>query len=67
VAWAARMNQTKMPGPILRAVRDLVLPSILRRTARSQAWVFDHRVDWEARVLHLDGGAPSLLLPSLLG
>jgi FAD-dependent urate hydroxylase len=50
VARAARMNQTKMPGPIARVVRDLVLPAILRRAGRSQDWIFNYRIDWEAPV-----------------
>jgi len=49
VAWAARMNRNKMPGPIARAVRDAVLPLVLRRAARqSQGWLFEHRVEWGA-------------------
>ena len=32
------MNQTKMPGPVARVVRDLVLPVLLRRAGRSQEW-----------------------------
>jgi FAD-dependent urate hydroxylase len=35
VSWAARMNRNKLPGPLGRAVRDLVLPLILRRHLRS--------------------------------
>lgn len=52
VAWAARMNSSKIPGPMFRAVRDLVLPLILRRqgSADSQRWIFNHRMDWDARV-----------------
>jgi hypothetical protein len=44
------MNQNKMPGPIARVVRDLVLPVILKRAARSQDWLFDYRIDWAQRV-----------------
>ncbi len=53
VAWAARMNSNKIPGPMLRAVRDLVLPMILKRqgSADSQRWVFNHHIEWDARVL----------------
>ena len=36
VAWAARMNQTKIPGPVAGMMRDLLLPVILKRSARSQ-------------------------------
>jgi 2-polyprenyl-6-methoxyphenol hydroxylase-like FAD-dependent oxidoreductase len=50
VAWAARMNQTKTPGPVARVVRDLVLPVLLRRAGQSQEWIFKYRIDWEAPV-----------------
>jgi 2-polyprenyl-6-methoxyphenol hydroxylase-like FAD-dependent oxidoreductase len=51
VAWAARMNRNKMPGPIARAFRDAVLPVILKRLARqSQSWLFDYRIEWEERI-----------------
>jgi FAD-dependent urate hydroxylase len=50
VAWAARMNQTKMPGPVGRLVRDLVLPMILRRAGQSQEWIFRYQINWEAPV-----------------
>jgi 2-polyprenyl-6-methoxyphenol hydroxylase-like FAD-dependent oxidoreductase len=52
VAWAARMNSNKAPGPMGRAVRDLVLPLILKRqgSADSQRWIFDHHVEWDVRV-----------------
>jgi 2-polyprenyl-6-methoxyphenol hydroxylase-like FAD-dependent oxidoreductase len=47
IAWAARMNRNKMPGPIARAVRDVVLPLVLRRAGRrSQGWLFEHRIEW---------------------
>jgi 2-polyprenyl-6-methoxyphenol hydroxylase-like FAD-dependent oxidoreductase len=54
VAWAARMNRNKAPGPIGRAVRDFVLPLILKRqgSADSQRWIFDHHIEWDARVPH---------------
>ena len=42
------MNRNKMPGPIGRALRDAVLPLVLRRAARqSQAWLFDYRIGWD--------------------
>lgn len=52
VAWAARMNSHKIPGPILRAVRDLVLPMIVKRqgSADAQRWIFSHHIEWDARV-----------------
>jgi FAD-dependent urate hydroxylase len=52
VAWATRMNRNKMPGRMGRAIRDLVLPLILGRqgSAESQRWIFDHHIEWDARV-----------------
>jgi FAD-dependent urate hydroxylase len=52
VARAARMNSNKAPGPMGRAVRDLILPLILRLqgSADSQRWIFDHHIEWEAPV-----------------
>jgi 2-polyprenyl-6-methoxyphenol hydroxylase-like FAD-dependent oxidoreductase len=46
VAAAARMNRTKMPGPIGRGIRDLVVPAMIRHTARAQRWVFEYSTDW---------------------
>jgi FAD-dependent urate hydroxylase len=52
VAWAARMNSNKAPGPMGRVLRDLVLPLILKRqgSADSQRWIFDHHIEWDARI-----------------
>lgn len=52
VAWAARMNSNKIPGPMLRTVRDLVLPMLLKRQggADAQGWIFNYRIEWDARV-----------------
>ena len=52
VAWAARMNSSKAPGPMGRAVRDLILPLILKLqgSADSQRWIFNHHIEWEAEV-----------------
>ncbi len=43
---AARINNSKAPGPVGRAIRDATLPTILRMTARSTAMdeVFDHHI-----------------------
>jgi FAD-dependent urate hydroxylase len=50
VAWAARMNGKKAPGPMGRALRDLVLPMILKRQGNpdSQRWIFDHHIEWDS-------------------
>ncbi|WP_037366141.1 FAD-dependent monooxygenase [Nakamurella lactea] len=45
---AARINNSKAPGPAGRFLRDLTLPTILRMTADSASnrRVFDHQLDW---------------------
>jgi 2-polyprenyl-6-methoxyphenol hydroxylase-like FAD-dependent oxidoreductase len=48
VAQGFRVSSAKSPPAVGRAVRDLVMPLVLRRTD-PQAWVRDHHVDWEAR------------------
>jgi 2-polyprenyl-6-methoxyphenol hydroxylase-like FAD-dependent oxidoreductase len=52
VAWAARMNSSKAPGPMGRTVRDFILPLILKLqgSADSQRWIFNHHIEWEAEV-----------------
>ena len=47
VAYGAAMNSKKIPGPIGRVFRDLMLPIFLRRVARQAAdgaldWLFDY-------------------------
>ena len=45
---AARINNSKAPGPVGRVLRDAMLPLILRMTARSSSMdeVFDHHVEF---------------------
>jgi len=52
VAQGARTSSAKTPGPVGRVVRDLVLPLVFRLlvTERSMAWIYDHHIDWDARV-----------------
>jgi 2-polyprenyl-6-methoxyphenol hydroxylase-like FAD-dependent oxidoreductase len=52
VAHGKRYANMKLVGPVGRFFRDLMLPAIFRRQ-RSQgpeslAWLFDHRIDWNA-------------------
>ena len=52
VAYGAERNNSKMPGPVGRIVRDLMLPMIFKRTSspkamRELAWLFDHHIDWD--------------------
>lgn len=53
VKWGSGMNNTKKPGIIGRALRDLALPFILKRHGTPQAmekmaWLFDHHIEWPA-------------------
>jgi FAD-dependent urate hydroxylase len=50
VAQGARTSSAKPPGPVGRALRDLALPLVFRFlvTDRSQAWIYDHHLDWDA-------------------
>jgi 2-polyprenyl-6-methoxyphenol hydroxylase-like FAD-dependent oxidoreductase len=52
IAEAHRTNSGKAAGPVGRLVRDALLPLFARMaTPARTAWKFDHRIDWEARVL----------------
>jgi FAD-dependent urate hydroxylase len=52
VAQGARTSNSKAAGPIGRALRDLMLPIILKRVAggASLAWMHDHHIDWDEKV-----------------
>jgi 2-polyprenyl-6-methoxyphenol hydroxylase-like FAD-dependent oxidoreductase len=52
VAQGARTSSAKTPGRIGRVVRDLALPVVFKLlvTDRSMAWIYDHHIDWNARV-----------------
>jgi FAD-dependent urate hydroxylase len=56
VAQGARSSSSKTPGPVGRVVRDLLLPVVFKVlvTDRSQAWIYDHHIDWEAPVAPLE-------------
>jgi 2-polyprenyl-6-methoxyphenol hydroxylase-like FAD-dependent oxidoreductase len=49
IKWAARINRNKAPSPLTAAIRDFVLPPILRLTANNKASTrqFAYHVDWE--------------------
>ena len=53
VAQGAR-SSSKAAGPIGRRVRDLMLPIVFRYfvTAKSMAWMYDYRVDWDRSLLN---------------
>lgn len=48
IKWAARINNSKVAGPLGRVVRDAVLPIVLKLTARSGmiGEMYDYHVDW---------------------
>ena len=50
VKWAARMNSSKAPGPVGRAVRDALMPAFMKLAAAGKAHrqAHDYRVDWNA-------------------
>ena len=52
VAYSARIGQSKTPGPVGRWFRDLMMPMALKLFASpaAQAWLYDHPIDWAARV-----------------
>jgi 2-polyprenyl-6-methoxyphenol hydroxylase-like FAD-dependent oxidoreductase len=52
VAFGARGSRSKMPGPLGRFGRDLLLPLVFRyaMTERALAWLYGHRVEWDRRL-----------------
>lgn len=52
VAQGARSSSSKAAGPVGRILRDLMLPFVFRYvvTEESQAWMYDHHIDWDRRV-----------------
>jgi len=52
IAQAARTNSDKAAGPIVRVLRDLLMPVAMNRLAKPEkmAWQFDYHVDWDAPV-----------------
>jgi FAD-dependent urate hydroxylase len=49
IKWAARINNSKAAGPVGRALRDALLPTILKMTADSKAFreTYGYHVDWD--------------------
>ncbi|MGN9813583.1 FAD-dependent oxidoreductase [Micromonospora sp. BQ11] len=54
VAQGKRTSNTKVAGPVGRVFRNVSLPLFARWAARddgkSFSWLFDHHIDWDARV-----------------
>jgi 2-polyprenyl-6-methoxyphenol hydroxylase-like FAD-dependent oxidoreductase len=59
VAQGARSSSTKTPGPVGRALQAVLLPLVFRFlvTERSQAWIYDHHLDWDAPLAPLPQAA----------
>ncbi|MFC4946148.1 FAD-dependent oxidoreductase [Pseudonocardia sp. GCM10023141] len=51
VAAGRRTSNAKAAGPIGRALRDAVLPLVLRRVGSGPGWVHEHHIDWDAPVV----------------
>jgi 2-polyprenyl-6-methoxyphenol hydroxylase-like FAD-dependent oxidoreductase len=52
VAQGARSSSSKAAGPLGRIVRDRMLPFVFRYivTEQSQAWMYEHHIDWDIPV-----------------
>ena len=54
VAQGARFSSGKAAGPVVRVLRDLMLPVVLKRVAssgeKSLAWMYDYHIDWDEKV-----------------
>ena len=50
IKWAARINNSKVAGPIGSRFRDAMMPLFLRLTASSKAYnrAYGYRIDWNA-------------------
>jgi 2-polyprenyl-6-methoxyphenol hydroxylase-like FAD-dependent oxidoreductase len=49
---ARRANLTKVAGPILRSLQDLLLPVVFKYVVRPEAetWLYQYRIDWDEQV-----------------
>lgn len=48
VAQTRRIGRQKAPASRLgRKIRDLILPALLRKSARATEWMYDYRIDWD--------------------
>ena len=53
VAFGARSSSAKTPGRIGSVLRDMALRLVFRYvvTDTSMAWLYDHRVEWDRRLI----------------
>ena len=52
VAHGARTSNSKAAGPVARVIRDMMMPTILKRVANggSLTWMHDYHIDWDTKV-----------------
>jgi FAD-dependent urate hydroxylase len=52
VTHGARTSNSKAAGPVVRVLRDLMMPMVLKRAASSGtlAWMHDYHIEWDERV-----------------
>lgn len=52
VRYSARIGNTKLAGPVARALRDWLMPFALKHfaTEKAQAWLYEYQVDWGQRL-----------------
>ena len=62
VAYGARSSSSKIPTGASRIVRDAFMRFAFRHliTERSVAWMYDHRIDWDARILPVVEAVPAV-------
>jgi 2-polyprenyl-6-methoxyphenol hydroxylase-like FAD-dependent oxidoreductase len=65
VAQGARSSSSKTAGAVGRVVRDLVLPFVFRHvvTEKSQAWIYEHHIEWPRRIVDARGDTLSTRSP----
>jgi len=49
---ARRANRTKVAGPILRGLQDLLLPVVFKYVVHpeTETWLYHYRIDWGEQV-----------------
>ena len=49
VAQGARTTRTKTPGPMGRALANILLPVVFKLfvTDKKLAWLYDHHIEWD--------------------
>ena len=52
VRYSAKLGKSKLPGPIGRFFRDLMMPFALKHFAspKAHAWLFTHHIHWDTNI-----------------